>query len=546
MPLSDLPELVGFFSYSRDDDDDSHGSLSRLRDRIQRELRGQLGRSRTTLRLWQDANAIAHGAMWEKEIASAISQAVFFVPIVTPTAVNSRHCKFEFAAFLKREAELGRADLVFPILYIRVPELQHERHWRGDEILEIIAARQYLDLHALRHVDIHSTQVATVIETFCGHICRALRRAGGGGGSDGEPSAERTPPAGGRPRAPSAAAPGLDVQFSAASMKDCRALKVRPDSVRSFLADELVRHPIIFDRPFSSFPLVFLDRLICLSWDGRRALVERLLQRHEDASLERWVQCLTVYRRAGGMPYRSLGRDALHRPQEMARTVEVYRRLLSSVRAFLEPGGAGAGRDHVLLPFLVDLFEDAGFALDNGNIPEAMAQLEALLSSVHKLLLHHAPQPRELKEAEQAIEDATVLVIEDEAAIRMLIEDMLWDLGVSAHIVTNAEHALKALVDKKFAIFCVDLNLGRGGGDIMGGELIRLTKRIDPEIKILVSTGYGPNGIASDVRPLVDACLHKPFSQHHLADTIARLLAGERIPLDIADPDVGDASGGRA
>jgi hypothetical protein len=40
MPLlSDSAELVGFFSYSREDDEDSNGALSALRDRIQRELR---------------------------------------------------------------------------------------------------------------------------------------------------------------------------------------------------------------------------------------------------------------------------------------------------------------------------------------------------------------------------------------------------------------------------------------------------------------------------------------------------------------------------
>jgi hypothetical protein len=53
--LADLPDLVGFFSYSRKDDEDSEGALSKLRARIQRELRLQLGRS---LRLWQDAAAI--------------------------------------------------------------------------------------------------------------------------------------------------------------------------------------------------------------------------------------------------------------------------------------------------------------------------------------------------------------------------------------------------------------------------------------------------------------------------------------------------------
>jgi hypothetical protein len=98
--LTDLPELIGFFSYSRDDDDDSRGALSELRDRIQRELRGQLGRSRNTLRIWQDKEAIAPGKIWESEIKAAIEQAVFFIPIVTPTTVKSQFCQHEFESFL--------------------------------------------------------------------------------------------------------------------------------------------------------------------------------------------------------------------------------------------------------------------------------------------------------------------------------------------------------------------------------------------------------------------------------------------------------------
>ena len=65
--LADFPELVGFFSYSREDDEDSNGALSALRDRIQRELRGQLGRSFKSFRLWQDKEAIAPGKLWESE-----------------------------------------------------------------------------------------------------------------------------------------------------------------------------------------------------------------------------------------------------------------------------------------------------------------------------------------------------------------------------------------------------------------------------------------------------------------------------------------------
>jgi hypothetical protein len=69
--LADAPDLVGFFSYSREDDEDSGGKLSKLRERIQAELRGQLGRTKRDFRLWQDKTAIAHGELWEDRIKSA-------------------------------------------------------------------------------------------------------------------------------------------------------------------------------------------------------------------------------------------------------------------------------------------------------------------------------------------------------------------------------------------------------------------------------------------------------------------------------------------
>src|SRR6516165_9072735 len=113
--LADLPELVGFFSYSREDDEDSQGRLSALRTLIQGELRGQLGRTTKTFRLWQDKEAIPSGTLWENEIKKAVGQSVFFIPIITPTVVRSPYCKIELDSFLAREATLGRSDLVLPV-----------------------------------------------------------------------------------------------------------------------------------------------------------------------------------------------------------------------------------------------------------------------------------------------------------------------------------------------------------------------------------------------------------------------------------------------
>jgi len=176
LSLAERSELVGFFSYSREDDSDSRGALSALRDRIQRELRGQLGRSARDFRVWQDKEAIAPGKLWESEITAAIAQSVFFIPIITPTAVRSDFCRLEFEAFLAREEALGRSDLIFPVLYIRVPALEDSTLWKADPMLSMIARRQYVDWRGFRHYDIYSTPVGEAIERFCSKIADALTR----------------------------------------------------------------------------------------------------------------------------------------------------------------------------------------------------------------------------------------------------------------------------------------------------------------------------------------------------------------------------------
>jgi hypothetical protein len=175
--FADLPEIIGFFSYAREDDELHKGRLSALRLAIQYELGVQLHRTGETLRLWQDTQAILPGQRWEAEIKKAINESVFFIPIVTPLALNSDYCRFEFDAFLDREHKLGRADLVFPIVYEPVPALEDEARWRASPALFAVAERQYVRWDHFRHSDVHTPQMHADIETFCGTIVTALRRS---------------------------------------------------------------------------------------------------------------------------------------------------------------------------------------------------------------------------------------------------------------------------------------------------------------------------------------------------------------------------------
>jgi hypothetical protein len=175
--LAELPEVVGFFSYSREDDEDFGGMLSGLRDAIQRELRAQLGRSKTTFRLWQDKEAIAPGTLWETEIRNAAAQAVFFIPIVTPRMVNSKYCQFEFDTFLARERALGRSDLIFPILYVPVQGLQNEGQWRNNAVLSFVAERQYVDWQKFRYSDFSNPNLREAVGSFARGIVETLYKS---------------------------------------------------------------------------------------------------------------------------------------------------------------------------------------------------------------------------------------------------------------------------------------------------------------------------------------------------------------------------------
>jgi hypothetical protein len=77
---------------------------------------------------------------------------------------------------LARETELGRDDLVFPILYIPVPALEDEKLWRDEPILRIVATRQYLDWRELRHHDPRSIEVQQKLEWYCRGITNALHK----------------------------------------------------------------------------------------------------------------------------------------------------------------------------------------------------------------------------------------------------------------------------------------------------------------------------------------------------------------------------------
>ena len=113
-----------------------------------------------------------------------------------------------------------------------------------------------------------------------------------------------------------------------------------------------------------------------------------------------------------------------------------------------------------------------------------------------------------------------VLVVEDEAAISMLLEDMLMDFGCA--IVGPAARLNVALdmAQGDFDIAILDVNLA---GESIYPVADALAERNRP---FVFSTGYGGAGIKDPYRdrPVVQ----KPFSQQDLRRTILTALEGAK------------------
>src|SRR5262245_2101210 len=109
-----------------------------------------------------------------------------------------------------------------------------------------------------------------------------------------------------------------------------------------------------------------------------------------------------------------------------------------------------------------------------------------------------------------------VLVVEDEYLIRMLLEDMLDELGygVAAAVGTISE-ARKIAADGEFNVAILDVNLD--GQEIYPVADI-LAQRGLPFVFV---TGYGERSLPEAYRGR--PALQKPFQAEHLKNTLAGL-----------------------
>ena len=119
-------------------------------------------------------------------------------------------------------------------------------------------------------------------------------------------------------------------------------------------------------------------------------------------------------------------------------------------------------------------------------------------------------------DADQTLNAVRVLIVEDEALVAMLLEDMLSDLGcVVAGAVSTVAEAVALARDAAVAIdvAILDVNLGRDSSAPVAEALA------ERDVPFVFATGYGESGVPEAFRGR--PALQKPFGMHD----VARLLA---------------------
>lgn len=101
-----------------------------------------------------------------------------------------------------------------------------------------------------------------------------------------------------------------------------------------------------------------------------------------------------------------------------------------------------------------------------------------------------------------------VLVVDDEALIRMNTSDMLDELGFVVLEASNADEAFTLLArHPDIGLMITDLELPGMGGE----ELVRTTLALHPQVRVIVATGHAIDRFAGDAAFAGVAFLAKPF-----------------------------------
>jgi CheY-like chemotaxis protein len=118
----------------------------------------------------------------------------------------------------------------------------------------------------------------------------------------------------------------------------------------------------------------------------------------------------------------------------------------------------------------------------------------------------------------------TILVVEDELLLRMMIAEALRDAGLEVVEAGSADEALAILESVTVDLVFADVRMP---GTMDGIGLMKVLRKSRPDLKLAVASGYSPDWPSPN---LVDAFIGKPYDVERAVRRIKSLLGcGEAV-----------------
>jgi CheY-like chemotaxis protein len=158
-----------------------------------------------------------------------------------------------------------------------------------------------------------------------------------------------------------------------------------------------------------------------------------------------------------------------------------------------------------------------------GSVVATMKTAAETAASEAKTATAEAEGPKQSR----ASNDEVVLIVEDEAIVRMLVVDVLSEFGYRVLEAADGPTALRILQSEpRIDLLVTDIGLP----GLNGRQLADAARVNRPGLKVLFMTGYAETAASSSFLQPGMAIITKPFVMDTLASRIREMLEAQSVP----------------
>jgi tetratricopeptide (TPR) repeat protein len=162
--------LTAFMSYSRFDDTHDDNALTLLREELSAEVQSNVG---LPFLIFQDTEDVRWGDDWEHRISTAVQEAAFLIPVVTPSFLKRNWCRQEVVLFDARQRRQAVRQ-IFPIHYITTPAFEDSEVQRTDGVVRVLTRANWIDWRDLRFAERGSSVRRQRLVGMAQHLAKAI------------------------------------------------------------------------------------------------------------------------------------------------------------------------------------------------------------------------------------------------------------------------------------------------------------------------------------------------------------------------------------